>query len=398
MSNNIYKYRKYKEKYLNLYKKIHGGIRLTIPDGLHTATKLVYVYKDPRNSTNNFYVFSLGNTPYFQIIKMSSDGLLRKSYYVTRNYLERSDDSIINNHINGNRLDHNRLDGDILTGVNRDGFDDNILYIDYFNIMDSIDVTSRTIIRNAYQIDGTIIRFSQEFSSFIIYRLISDSNMNIYRIQSTSSISDTIYYIDRDYYMDRNVTDIEADILNNRLSTNILTLTERQEAPPTPAPPVQLARSVALAPTPAPPVQATKLCPVCNDTVHFVKMFNNNTNRCNLCSDIPDNIFLSYCDHMYCEKCFEDPYIKKINLTIKDPLKLCDDHNISNINKCNNVIDCPSCNSKGIQFIFDLKYEDTCKLCFKYTKGSMIGCCGHSICLHCFIGIKRSKDIDFRRI
>jgi hypothetical protein len=365
MNNNIYKYRKYKEKYLNLYKKIHGGIEVKIPNTIHTSTKLVYVYNDPNDSNNNFYVFSIDQTPYFQIIQFEllldhKSYKPYKSYYVTGTYLKSVDDQeIINDIIRKN------------------------LSTDLFNITDigsKIDLLDT----RDYILERTHVSYIYKFNnvSYIMY-IANIKHRNIIMIQSTSPISDTIYYISMDYLYDRDDVNMVKKISDGELSTDILnpTIYIRQKTQPT-----QEAQSSQEAQEAQEVQDVTQKCPICKIDASFVKMLENKLNRCNICSGIPKQIFVSYCDHMYCESCFQNPDIQKINFENIDRSRKCEnqDHN--------NVIDCKICEKKNVKFSFNFEYEGECPTCKTYKKGMMIGCCGDYICVNCFMKQHKQQD------
>jgi hypothetical protein len=211
-------------------------------------------------------------------------------------------------------------------------------------------------------------------------------------IQSTLPITDTIYYISRDYLDNRDDDYIVQQISEGKLSTDILkpTIYIRQEAqnaqPTQDAQPVQEAQEAQSTQDAQSTQEVIQRCPVCKKDAYFIKMLENKLNRCNICSGIPKQIFVSYCDHMYCESCFQNSDIQRINFGNIERQRECEnqDHN--------NVIDCKICEKKNVKFSFNFEYEGECPTCKTYKKGMMIGCCGNSICVNCFMEYHKQQD------
>jgi hypothetical protein len=312
---------------------------------------------DPANSGNNFCVFSIGNTPYFQILK--NDYLV---HYVSRSYLESFQFIDISNHIMNRGIS-------IRSGI----ISTNTGYID---------IRAETDVRE--QIAMSKITFFRQHDSYIVYG-IGINNNNTYMIHpnspSPSPISDTIYYVDKYYYLSQHEHTIVQDILNNTLSRDSSNPTRRRAQPVRPAQPARPAQTQLV--DPADKAKSAQ-CPVCKESSNFVKMFKNILNRCILCSNKSEEIYVSYCDHMYCETCFNNSDIQEMVFTKEDPSRLCN-------NQDKNVIECPSCRGPRIKFNFNFKYEDKCNICLNVCKGMMLGCCGHSICLMCFINCKNKR-------
>ena len=79
MNKYEYKYRKYKEKYLDIYRKLHGGIQLT---------------SNRDYSSNRLCVSNIVGTEYFEIYNPNRTRT-SQIFCVHKNFLELSEDNII---------------------------------------------------------------------------------------------------------------------------------------------------------------------------------------------------------------------------------------------------------------------------------------------------------------
>ena len=167
MNKYEYKYRKYKEKYLNLYKKIYGGIEL------NDTTSNNIAYKNDK-----LRVLRIPNTDIFEINIPNDDASSNYgTFCVERHSLKTTEEQIINN-------------------IKRQIYHRNTNYTTNENIKllysHNISYTSKKL--NVFKLDNDV---------FLV------------KIPGSSDI----YYVNKIYFINRSESDILNDIRNARLST-----------------------------------------------------------------------------------------------------------------------------------------------------------------------------------
>jgi hypothetical protein len=225
--------------------------------------------------------------------------------------------------------------------------------------------------------------------SFNIVRL---NNNNTYKITYTDSENIRHnYYVSGGYLTFKTDEDIHKDICDNKLSYDQSNPTQVSIKRYGNTTTVEILK------------QPTQICLKCGSKKAYIKV-SNEKNKCDICEstpeEIPGEIYVSFCGHMYCDTCYskyksvESKDIPKASVNNSD---LSNFENINGDNACENQYeektDCVDCNMEK-QFILNFGFKHICKQCNKEKIGAMIGCCKHLICLKCYLE-KNKKMLSF---
>ena len=437
-----YKYLKYKEKYFNLYKNIHGGY----PN--HSSTKLIYISNPYDNPLAKFYVFQIGRTPYFQIFRPIDNIQMQlptgalcydvsTSYYVSLNYLQTYSNHITTHIINNFLSTDHRIITDIMPH--------NI------QVITTIDGNINRGVRTIYTL-GTHIAYNTDNNQdkFKIQTQNSDDYTGHYgqyidrRGQHMSGYSGRTYYVEQDVIENINLRNLSSQIFLNSLSTNssrptdITHLNRSNEqlqraaaakpaaaaatmadviaatlataataddvlattgtaakttapaaatvvtgaAAKTPAPTVAVAAAKTPAKTPA-KIAAPAKIPAA--TVPEAR-------KCPICEESTYSIKVYNNTHHSCIRCKRKVYVINVSYCNHFYCNDCaiEEHGFDNIdisqpcmNQNKDIVRCPICNVET-KYIINSKFGIECSMCMKIETETMIPCCGHCICGKCY--------------